>query len=129
MTAKLDILKKNFVEGDTINILFTFTEKDGTLYDFTGVTKAWFTVKANYTDSDSNALVALNSIDNPTQVTFGVAGPGEGVARVIVNPAESAGLAQYVHRYYDFQVLKGTVISTLVFGEIGFVHEVTQATS
>ncbi len=130
MTAQLDILKKNFVEGDTITITFKFKLKDGSLYDFTGVTKVWFTVKDNYNQSDVNALVALNSADDPTQVTYGVAGPGEGKGKVIMAATDTPGLAQYKHRYYDFQILKGgNVINTLVRGELKFVHEVTLATA
>jgi hypothetical protein len=128
MTAQLDILRKNFVEGDQIPITFTFTNQDGSLYDFSTVTKAWFTVKANYDDDDSAALVGpLDSDTHPTQVTYGVAGPGDGKARVVMLPADTAGIATAPNRYYDFQVLKGTAISTLVRGSIKFVHEVTVA--
>jgi hypothetical protein len=129
MTARLDILKKNFVEGDTITITFTFKNRDGSLYDFTGVTKAWFTVKDEYNKSDNEALVFVNSADNPTQVTYGVGGPGEGKGRVQLLNANTVGLAEYKHRYYDFQVLKGGEPITLVIGEIKFRHEVTLATS
>jgi hypothetical protein len=130
MTAQLDIIRKNFVEGDQIPILFIFRNQDGSLYDFSGVSKAWFTVKANYSDDDTDALVGpLDSVTHPTQVTFGVAGPGEGKARVIMLPADTAGIAEPPNRYYDFQVLEGTAISTLVRGSIKFVHEVTVASS
>lgn len=129
MTAKLDILKKNFIEGDTITLTFTFKNKDGTLYDFTGVTKMWFTVKDDYDKDDTDALVRLNSADEPTQVTYGPSGPGDGKGRAKMLATDTPGLAQYKHRYYDIQVLNGADINTLVTGEIKFGHEVTRATS
>jgi len=129
MTTQLDILKKNFVEGDSITITFTFKESSGSLFDFTTVTKAWFTIKDSYDKPDNDALVLLNSSDNPTQVTYGVGGPGAGKGKVTMVSANTSGLAQYKHRYYDFQILKAGKIQTLVRGEIIFVHEVTLATS
>lgn len=129
MTTQKDILLNN-VEGDKITLLITFREQDGSLYDFTGVSKAWFTVKSNYDDTDGSALVALNSADHPTQLTYGAGGPGAGKAQVILLPDNTRDLAKAQHRYYDFQVLKGPDgISTLMIGEIKFVHEVTLASS
>lgn len=130
MTAQLDIQNKRFVEGDDISITWTFKNKDGSIYDFTDVTKAWFTIKENYSDPDTDAIVGpLNSVDQSDQVTFGVTGPGEGKLKVWLKAADTPGLADYQHRYYDIQVLKSGLIHTLVRGEIKFVHEVTLATS
>lgn len=130
MTAQLDIQNKRFVEGDDITITWTFKNKDGSLYDFSDVTKAWFTIKEAFSDPDAEAIVGpLNSVDQADQVTYGVAGPGEGKLKVWMKAGDTPGLADYQHRYYDIQVLKAGLIHTLVRGEIGFVHEVTLAIS
>ena len=111
MAAQLDILKKNFVEGDVIQITFTFVDSAGSLYDFSGVTKAWFTVKSSFEQTDADALVAINSVDEPAQVSYGIAGPGDGKAEVIMLNANTTGLAGYDRRHYDFQVLDAGDVS------------------
>lgn len=130
MTAQLNISKKNLVEGDTLTLTLTLLDTAGAAYDLSAVTKVWWTVKDAFNKPDAEALVALNSADDPTQVTYGVAGPGAGKIKIVMLPADTAGLAQYQRRYYDVQVLAGAAnINTLVRGKIDIEHEVTDATT
>ena len=130
MATTLDIDDKNLVEGDDVEITWTLTLPDGSYYDFTGVTKVWFTLKALFEDSDADALIGpLNSDDNPTQVTYGAGGPGAGKIKVWMKADETTGAAARKNPVYDIQVLKSGKINTLVRGIMPFDHEITEETS
>lgn len=130
MAANLDILDKKIVEGDDVVIVWTLTHSDGSLYDFTPVTKAWITLKADPDDLDANALVGpLNSTDNPTQVKYGDPDPGEGKFFAWFKNSETTALATHKYVYYDIQVLNAGKVNTLIKGRTKFEHEITVVAS
>jgi len=129
MTAEYDITEGNFVEGDDISFTVELTDKEGNPFDLTDVTKVWFTAKPEFDVSDADASIKINSVDEPTQVTYGGVDPGAGKIWIWLKAAQTTGLARYDRVKYDIQVLKAGLIKTLVRGEIPFEHEVTEATS
>jgi hypothetical protein len=130
MATEYDITTdKGLVEGDDITITFAFKDSAGDPYDLTNVTKVWFSIKYDRSHTDTEALVSLNSTDNPTQVTYGAAGPGAGKVKVIIATTASHNLKNYETLYYDVQTLDAGDIKTLVVGTIDFFREVTKAST
>lgn len=131
MAAISNLLTYNIIEGDDVQIEWTLTDvTTGDPYDFTGTTKCWFTLKKNPDDSDSNALIALNSIDDTSYLKYGPSpGPGPGKIYVWMSDTLTANLADYNYTYYDLQVLQNGLIATLVTGKIQFVKQITEAIS
>jgi len=119
------------VEGDDIPSTWTLVnESDGELYDFSGVTKLWFTLKKHETDINADAIIGpLNSVDNADQVKYDAPTPGAGKVWVWLKAAETAGLAVQGSMFYDIQVLKDGLVNTLVTGPWpAFRHEETEGT-
>ena len=128
MTALLNITQEHvFVEGDYKVFTVTFTNKsDGELYDFTGVTMAKLTIKKNQTDAFDDALVKLNSDDNPTQVEYGTGGPGAGIFRVKFESADTVTLATQGPCWFDIRVIKNGKPQTLGRGPwTAFTHVIS----
>lgn len=128
MYATIDFLDENVTEGDDIPITWTLTSS-GSPFDLSTVTKVWITVKKDYDDDDSAALIAINSDDDPTLVQYGVAGPGAGKIYGKLIAASTVGLAQYRYVYYDIQGLNASNIQTFVHGRIKFHKQATKYTS
>lgn len=130
MTATADFFDYTIVEGDDIEIIWTLTDSETSdPFDFTGVTKMWFTLKKDYSDDDTEAFVSVNTIDDSSYIKFGPGDVGPGQVWVWIQDTESAGLAEYSYVYYDIQVIQNGKIATLVRGRFPFVPEVTEANS
>lgn len=131
MTATKDLASLVLVEGDDIPFTWTFTNADRSLFDFSDVTKAWFTLKMLPGDADENALAGtpINSVDHPAQLKYGVGDgcPGPGKLWMKLLREETGGLAAYKLLHCDIQVIKAGDLRTLVVGTMKFQDEITQA--
>lgn len=80
--------------------------------------KIWFTVKAQYADPDIDAIIALNSEDDPTQV-FIVDDPLNGHAQIVINPTDTDDITRRTVYYYDVQLKTADgKITTVVSGKL-----------
>lgn len=130
MTATIDFFDYTIVEGDDKKFTLTLTDADsGDPYDFTGTTKLWVTLKRDYADTDANAIVSINTIDDSSYVKYGIPDVGDGQVWFHLQDIQTVGLAQYAYVYYDVQVIQNGDILTLARGRIPWVDEVTAANS
>jgi len=127
MTATADFFNYTIVEGDDVQITWTLTDSDtGNPYTFSGVTKLWVCLKVDFSDLDDDAIVNINSIDDPTYCKYGSVDVGDGQVWAWIQDTQTAGLGEYEYVYYDIQVLADGKILTLCRGKIPFVSEVIQ---
>ena len=127
-TVELDLLGYVLTDGDDIPFTFVYRRRDnGELYDFSGVTKAWYTIKENQDDVDGDALVGpYNSIDNTTLVKQGAPTPGDGKVWILFPKADTAGLSARGDLWYDVQILDGGLVHTLQKGKLKFTWQSTE---
>jgi len=122
--------KGDFVEGDDNRFFFILTDRiTGDYYDWAGVTKAWFTIKRNYSDDDTEAVFQVNTVDDATQIKTDHPTADEGNIWFWIKAAECKTWAAFGAMYYDVQVLKDGLVNTLVEGTIPFGHESTKASA
>lgn len=129
MTAICNVGREHIiVEGDYKPLVWTITNiSDGAAYDFTGVTKVFFSIKKDATDLYTAAIVKLNSIDNPGQVEYDAPDPGAGKIRVKLESADILDLAVLGPMVYDIKVLKSGKPQTLIKGAFPALdHAVTE---
>ncbi len=105
--------------GDTKAFELQFTEKvGGAIVDTTGW-EVTFTMKLHTEQPDTDAVIqvvkVMDAVDGPT-----------GVVSIVIEAANTTGLlaTSYV---YDFQLTRGTVVSTLMMGRIRVLAEVSHA--
>jgi hypothetical protein len=84
--------------------------------------KAWFTAKKNTRDADINAVIAKDSVSNPSQV---IITPTTGIIRITIIPEDTVGYTGS-WLYYDVQVREadGTV-TTIQSGSLELLKHST----
>jgi hypothetical protein len=114
------------IEGDHKPLTWTLYDSDGTVYDWTGVTKMWITVKASEHDDDDDAIIGpLNSVVHAAQVKYDYPTADAGQCWVKFSDTDTSGLAAQGTLVYDIQVIKNGETNTLVDGKIAWNHEKT----
>ena len=120
--------------GDTLSAAL---ENIGAL---TNYSKLWFTVKRDYDDADSAAVVQIEKTGGLLFINgaVGTAGNGSltindvasGDVTIVLHASETAKLSPGNYQY-DIQILRsaGTPVSTLTYGEFVVPADVTRATS
>ena len=87
--------------------------------------KAWFYVKREHRDDDADAVISLNTTDDPAKIRF-IVPATNGQVRVSLAPEDTVNL---VDRYlpYDVQIMEddGTV-STVESGMLELRNNITQ---
>ena len=122
------------IRGDTLSAAL---ENIGAL---TNYSKLWFTVKRDYDDADSAAVVQIEKTGGLLFINgaVGTAGNGSltindvasGDVTIVLHASETAKLSPGNYQY-DIQILRsaGTPVSTLTYGEFVVAADVTRATS
>jgi len=120
--------------GDTLSAAL---ENIGAL---TNYSKLWFTVKRDYDDADTAAVIQIEKTGGLLYLNgaVGTAGNGSltindeatGDVTIVLNASETAKLSPGNYQY-DIQILRsaGTPVSTLAYGEFVVAADVTRATS
>jgi len=100
------------------------TWKDGTHPNLTNAS-FWLTIKEELNDNDEEALVSLNSDDNPTQ--FVVTGAVTGEYEVWIKDTDQAGLSPDTWYFIDIQIELGDgLLHTHLYDRIRFSQQVTK---
>ena len=122
------------IRGDTLSAAL---ENIGAL---TNYSKLWFTVKRDYDDADTAAVIQIEKTGGLLYLNgaVGTAGNGSltindeatGDVTIVLNASETAKLSPGNYQY-DIQILRsaGTPVSTLTYGEFVVPADVTRATS
>jgi hypothetical protein len=123
-TPTIDIT--GLTRGDTERLRVTVT-RDGSAVDLTAAgTVLWFTVKRNYSDSDSQAVIKKNS-----GALGGIAATGTtGEAIITFVEGETDGVSITTRYHYDVQLVSGSnpvSVETVVKGEISWDGDVTRS--
>ena len=122
----------NIRRGDTLPVRLT------DLGTMTGYSEVWFTVKSAISHSDTEAVLQITTaglqringaIGTAGNATLTVIDATAGDVTITCAASEMAKLAIRSGLYYDLQVKIGTTISTLAFGRLNVVEDVTKATS
>ena len=122
----------NIRRGDTLPLRLTGL---GTM---TGYSEVWFTVKSAISHSDTEAVLQITTaglqringaIGTAGNATLTVTDATNGDVTITCAASEMAKLAIRNGLYYDLQVKIGTTVSTLAFGRLNVVEDVTKATS
>lgn len=120
--------------GDTLSAAL---ENIGAL---TNYSKLWFTVKRDYDDADTAAVIQIEKTGGLLYLNgaAGTTGNGSltindvasGDVTIVLNASETAKLSPGNYQY-DIQILRsaGTPVSTLTYGEFVVAADVTKATS
>ena len=120
--------------GDTLSAAL---ENIGAL---TNYSKLWFTVKRDYDDADTAAVIQIEKTGGLLYLNgaAGTTGNGSltindvasGDVTIVLNASETAKLSPGNYQY-DIQILRsaGTPVSTLTYGEFVVAADVTRATS
>ena len=120
--------------GDTLSAAL---ENIGAL---TNYSKLWFTVKRDYDDADTAAVIQIEKTGGLLYLNgaAGTTGNGSltindvasGDVTIVLNASETAKLSPGNYQY-DIQILRsaGTPVSTLTYGEFVVPADVTRATS
>lgn len=120
--------------GDTLSAAL---ENIGAL---TNYSKLWFTVKRDYDDADTAAVIQIEKTGGLLYLNgaVGTAGNGSltindeatGDVTIVLNASETAKLSPGNYQY-DIQILRsaGTPVSTLTYGEFVVAADVTKATA
>jgi len=120
--------------GDTLSAAL---ENIGALMNYS---KLWFTVKRDYDDADTAAVIQIEKTGGLLYLNgaVGTAGNGSltindeatGDVTIVLNASETAKLSPGNYQY-DIQILRsaGTPVSTLTYGEFVVPADVTRATS
>jgi hypothetical protein len=125
-TPTIDIT--GLTRGDTERLRVTVT-RDGSAVDLTAAgTVLWFTVKRNYSDSDSQAVIKKNSVSGGLG---GIATTGTtGEAIITFVEGETDGVSITTRYHYDVQLVSGSnpvSVETVVKGEISWDGDVTRS--
>lgn len=122
----------NIRRGDTLPLMLTGL---GTM---TGYSEIWFTIKSAISHSDTEAVLQITTaglqringaIGTAGNATLTVTDGTNGDVTITCAAEEMAKLAIRNGLYYDLQVKIGTTVSTLAFGRLNVVEDVTKATS
>ena len=120
--------------GDTLSAALT------NIGALTNNSKLWFTVKRDYDDADTAAVIQIEKTGGLLYLNgaVGTAGNGSltindeatGDVTIVLNASETAKLSPGNYQY-DIQILRsaGTPVSTLTYGEFVVPADVTRATS
>ena len=120
--------------GDTLSAALT------NIGALTNNSKLWFTVKRDYDDADTAAVIQIEKTGGLLYLNgaVGTAGNGSltindeatGDVTIVLNASETAKLSPGNYQY-DIQILRsaGTPVSTLTYGEFVVAADVTRATS
>jgi hypothetical protein len=111
-------------KGDTIGFDVYATAGEDTPIDLTGG-KAWFYVKREHRDGDLDAVISLNTVDDPTKITF-VAPATNGQIQVSLAPDDTVNI---VDRYlpYDVQIKEANgTVTTVEWGMLELRNNITQ---
>jgi len=111
-------------DSETFDVFVTRANEDTGVEEVVPLTgaKAWFTAKKESTDADVDAIIAKDSVADPSEVVItGI----EGKVRITITPADTVS---YDGKYleYDVQVkeVDGTV-TTVQKGRIEFGKNIT----
>ena len=106
--------------GDTLHLrLRDLKDGDGKLYDLSGASKIYATIKDKLTDEDAEAAAQIDSVNEPTQFILAYASTGN--LDVIFTPANTTGLTAGTPYYIDVRAIwnTGEVVSivrdTIIF--------------
>lgn len=101
--------------------------RSGQPIDLTGAnTKIWFTAKRVRDDTDDDALIQLNNVDNPTQIVF--VDRVQGLFYVGLKPEDTVDITDD-YLVFDVQVREQTGrITTVVSGNVKLVRDITRVT-
>ena len=114
--AQRDRFDIDIYQGDDEAFFFTITNlDDGTEYNFGSATNVKFSVKQDL--SDSTALFSQNLTDGYSSSSW-----TNGTAAVLVT-SENTALLQY-DGWYDLQVTKGGVVTTVGWGKVNVRKQV-----
>jgi hypothetical protein len=80
--------------------------------------KAWFTAKRTKGDADANALISLNTVDDPVGIRF-ILPPTLGQIRITLVPDDTVNI---VDRYVPFDVQIREVDNTVSTVERGYLE-------
>ena len=120
--------------GDTLSAALT------NIGALTNNSKLWFTVKRDYDDADTAAVIQIEKTGGLLYLNgaVGTAGNGSltindeatGDVTIVLNASETAKLSPGNYQY-DIQILRsaGTPVSTLTYGEFVVPADVTRATA
>lgn len=113
------------IKGDTEYYDLAAKRTNGPI-DLTGASvKAWFTAKKTVDDLDVNAVIALNSTDDPTQVVFTNRPLGEFFVQLV--PADTVAIEEE-SLVYDVQVREQDGrITTVSRGDLHLKQDITRA--
>lgn len=109
--------QRPLVIGDTYVMTFTLTSASGVVVNLTGSTIT-FTAKYRYQDLDSQKII---------QKTAALLDPTHGIFTVSIAKADVSSY-NAVRGYYDIQMELSGAVTTVLFGEIEFVQDVTKTT-
>lgn len=107
--------------GDSREYLLTFTKDDGSAIDI-GEWKVYFTVKKNYRDDDTEAIIKKDISDHYD--------PGNGKTKITLSPEDTEVVPG--NYYYDIQVRRVADplnIITVLSGRVEVKSDVTRRTS
>lgn len=112
--------------GDSASFTVAATQANGDPQSIVGAT-VWFTAKDRLTDEDAGAVIAKTTTGD-AGVTI-VDGPG-GIARVDLDPADTAALTGPTTLYWDVQAKDASgSVRTLARGRLFISLDVTRATA
>jgi hypothetical protein len=113
-------------KGDTkiFDVEVTKTDPDTGLDVVVPLTdaKAWFTAKETSSDTDADAIIIYNNVDNPLNVIITEA---DGIVRIVIDPADTV---DYPNRWLVYDVQIKEVDGTITTVERGNIELLKQAT-
>lgn len=87
--------------------------------------KAWFSAKRTKEDADGSAVIALNSVDHPTQIVF--TDKPAGLFYVQLLPANTVAIEED-SLVYDVQVREQDGrVTTVAKGDLHLIQDITQS--
>lgn len=116
--------------GDTIYIVCRdLKDRDRNVYDLSGVSKWYCTVKSDLTVADASAQIHIDSATNPTQFVLTSAATGK--ITVILSPTNSAALTAGTFYYLQLKGIyaSGEMVSVVYEPEFMVVERVVKSTT
>ncbi len=107
--------------GDTLPFTFQFNNEDGTPIDISGMT-LYFTMKLKKNSPDGEITDLQHSVIFPAD-TSSQNGQGD----MVIPSSETQNLTVDREYYYDFELVDGTTVSTIGYGQIKVEQDITQA--
>ena len=102
--------------GDTDKYLLTFQDKPGNPVDITGTT-IWFTIKVNCTFDDINASLQKKITTHTDALN--------GKSEIDLTHDDTNNLSPGIY-YYDIQLVDGDEVTTVLYGNIRILPDVTR---